>query len=383
MKSVADGKIDVGQAFKKHFDLCLACRACETACPSGVQYHPLLETAQKLIRENIRESMWVRFFKTLILRHIFPFPRRLELIFRALWLYQRSGLQKVVRVTGLLKLFSKRLDAAERFMPSIVGFSKLVNGQNGDDTTVMEKRKVGLLRGCVMDYFAPESNKATVRVLRACGCTVSIPEEQHCCGAVHMHNREHRLARECARKIIDAFEQENVPVVISNAAGCGAMLKEYGTLLSDDPDYAERAELFSAKIQDVSEFLSLTTGTLNLGTVNRTIVYDEPCHLVHGQKVSQQPRRLLQAIPGLDILPLHEAEMCCGGAGTFNITQPGLSLQILKRKMDNIRRSGAETVVTGNIGCMIQLQRGAQMSGTNLKVRHIVDILDEALGSAE
>lgn len=383
MKSIADERIDVTRTFKKHFDLCLACRGCETACPSGVVYHPLFETAQELISENAPVSLRERFFKALILRHIFPFPARLRMIFRIIWLYQRSGLQKLVRETGLLKLFSKNLDVAERFLPSIAGFSLLQSSNKDNIANFRKKRKVGFLRGCVMDYFYPESNRATLRLLKKCGCAVVIPKEQHCCGAVHLHNREHELAKECARKTIDAFENENVDFVVTNAAGCGAMMKEYGALLSDDPEYAEKAARFSEKVKDISEFLVDFIPNLHFGTVNKTVVYDDPCHLIHGQKVSQPPRLLLELVPGLDIRPLYEAEMCCGSGGTFNITQPKLSLQVLQRKMDNIKRSGADTVVTGNIGCMIQLERGAQMNGMNLHVCHIVDILDEAINNAE
>lgn len=383
IKSASDGRIDVTRTFKKHFDLCLACRGCETACPSGVVYHTLLETAQHLISEKAPMSLRERFFKAFVLRLIFPFPARLRMIFRLIWLYQRSGLQKLVRATRLLRLFSKNIDTAERFLPSIAGFSMLQSNNKDNGANFKEKRKVGFLRGCVMDYFYPESNRATLRLLKKCGCAVIIPENQHCCGAVHLHNREHELAKDFARKTIDAFENENVDFVITNAAGCGAMMKEYGMLLSDDTEYAEKAVQFSAKVRDVSEFLVDYVPNLHFERVDKTVVYDDPCHLLHGQKISKQPRLLLESVPGLDIRPLYEAEMCCGSGGTFNITQPALSLQVLQRKMDNIKRSGADTVVTGNIGCMIQLNRGAEMNGLNLRVCHIVDILDEALNNAE
>ncbi|KPK94082.1 hypothetical protein AMJ80_05605 [bacterium SM23_31] len=383
MKSAADGRIDVTRTFKKHFDLCLACRACETACPSGVVYHPLLDTAQELISENAPVSLKERFFKALVLRYIFPFPARLRMIFRLLWMYQRSGLQKLVRTTKILRLISKNLDKAERFLPPVAGFSPLQTDIKNDNTALKDTKKVGLLRGCIMDYFYPETNRATLRLLKKCGCTVIIPEKQHCCGAVHLHNREHELAKESARKTIDAFENENVDFVITNAAGCGAVMKEYGTLLSDDPEYAGKAAQFSAKVKDISEFLVDFLPNLHFGTVNKTVVYDDPCHLLHGQKISRQPSLLLESVPGLDIRPLYEAEMCCGSGGTFNITQPELSLKVLKRKMENIKRSGADTVVTANIGCMIQLERGVEISKMNLRVCHIVDILDEALNDTE
>lgn len=383
MKSVADGTITTNQTFKKHFDLCLGCRGCETACPSGVKYHELFETAQQLIHQNIKLSLISRTIKTTVLNRIFLYPSRLRLMFRLLKMYQLSGIQKFVRSTGLLKLVSKNLDDAERFLPK---FEKNVSGEealqvNGDSSG--QEQKIGLLRGCVMDLFAPETNNATIRILNKCGYAVQTSEKQRCCGAIHLHNREAEPARLLARRMIDEFEKMDVEYIITNAAGCGSMLKEYDKLLSGDTEYSEKAARFSAKVRDISEFLAEGDTKLEFGNVNRSVVYDDPCHLIHGQKIKNQPRQLLAAVPGLEIRTLNEAEMCCGGAGTFNITQPELSKEVLKRKIDNIRHTGADTIVSANIGCIIQLKRGVQLAGMDLEVCHVVDILDESLGNAK
>ena len=383
-KLVADKRQNASSAFKKHFDLCLACRCCESACPSGVRYHEIFETAQKIIKETIPQPVVSRILSAIVLRVIFPNPKLLDICIMMLRLYQRSGFRKIIQASRLLNVFSKKLALAEMFLPQIKGIKKLqVSAQGNTAQSAEPSRKIGLLRGCVMDYFEPETNRATVRVLEMCGRTVAIPEEIHCCGAVHMHNGENMLAVDFAKKTIDAFEKEKVDTIITNAAGCGAIMKEYGSLLADDPGYSVTAAAFSKKVQDVTEFVSSEAGNLVFNPVSGTIVYDDPCHLQHGQKVTQPPRMLLSKIPDLNIRELRESDMCCGGAGTFNISQPELSLEILKRKMDAIKQSGADTVITANIGCMLQLKRGAALPGNDVKVKHIVDILDASLSGSD
>jgi len=381
MKSFAEGAMEANQVFKRHFDLCLGCRGCETACPSGVKYHSLLEEVQKVIKKNIREPLVGRLLKRIILHHIFPYPQKLRFAFTILRIYQRSGLQNFVRASKFLKLFSKKLDLSERFMPQIASSGFQISGLWNDGQGRKSSKKVGMLRGCVMDYLAPETNRSTMRLIQKCGYDVFTPESQHCCGAIHMHSGEKERAKMFARSTIDNFDRAGITAVLSNAAGCGSMMKEYGKLLSDDPRYSEKAALFSQKVKDITEFLYKCSSHFTFQTVNRSVVYDEPCHLVHGQGISNEPKQLLSSIPGLEIFKLNESEMCCGSAGTFSITQPELSTEVLKRKMENIRKSGADTVVTANIGCMIQLKRGVQMSGLDIKVEHIVDILDESIAN--
>ena len=376
MRALADGRIEPSHTVKKHINLCLACRSCETACPSGVVYHSLLETAQQLLTEKVPASFFERFVRSLLLRKIFPYKKRLRFMFRLLWLYQRSGIQKLIRAARLIKLFSKQLEMAERFLPRIVNFCQIRSSRALKDS---QKPVAGLLRGCITDYFAPEINRATLNLIEACGYSVFIPDAQHCCGAVHLHNQEFSLARNCARSIITIFEMEPVDYIITNTAGCGAMMKEYKNLLADDAEYGEKAKQFSAKVRDITEFLVDYKEKLPLRALEKCIVYDDPCHLIHGQKIQTQPRELLSAVPGLTIRHLVEADICCGSGGTFNVTQPELSLQVLKRKMNYIRQSRADIVVTANIGCIIQLKRGTELEKMPLEVSHIVNILDEAL----
>ena len=378
-KLVADGRQDVGDAFKKHFDLCLACRCCETACPSGVQYHEIFDTAQKLIQKDMPTPLFTRIAQNIILNHIYPHPGRLDFIFSLLKFYQRSGLQKLIRVTRILRLFSKKIALTESFMPDILGFRKLSESDNGMIDKKTGNKKVGFLRGCVMDYIEPESNRNTVQIINTCGYHVVIPEEIHCCGAVHMHNGKTDVASQFAKGVIDAFERAQVDTILVNAAGCGAMMKEYAALLANDPEYSGKSAAFSKKVLDISEFLDAESKKLTFHPVQKTLVYDDPCHLLHGQKISKQPQNILSAIPGIQLKPLHESAMCCGSAGTFNITQPELSLKVLQRKMKNIAKSGADTVVTANIGCMIQLKRGSELLDKKIDVKHIVDIIHESL----
>ncbi|MFC1513763.1 (Fe-S)-binding protein [candidate division KSB1 bacterium] len=378
MRSVEDGRIDVNSSFIKHIDLCLACRACETSCPSGVIYHPLHENSQKLIAEKTGSSFLIRILKKIILVNTFPNPGLLKVLFGLLKIYQISGLQNFVRGTRFLKLFSRNLYNAELSLPKIAG-NKLLNINDLEKGEVRQKKVLGFLRGCVMDYFYPGTNINTIKILTNLGFKIVIPEEQHCCGAVHLHNKEFELAKVQARNTIDAFEKAEVDYVISNAAGCGTMMKEYGDLLKDDKEYSTKATAFSRKVKDISEFLAEHISLLEFVEVNRDIVFDDPCHLLHGQKISREPRQLLEAIPGLNILPLKENDMCCGSAGTYNLAQPEMSQRILNRKMENIKKAKASSIVTANIGCMIQLKKGIEQNGEKIEVVHIVDILSESL----
>lgn len=334
----------------------------------------MLETMQAGIRENVEGSAWIETIREIVLREIFPNSERLKRAMGLLWFYQRSGLQKLIRKSGILKHFPDSLDQSEAILPEIKGLDQLKNSVYSGNGEI---EKVGFLRGCVMDYFYPDTNRATINVLEKVGYTAEIPEDQGCCGAVHLHNGEHEIAKNLARKNIDAFEDHKV--VISNAAGCGASMKEYCNLLADDNKYAERASKFSEKVLDISEFLHGKIDLSSMKDIELKAVFDIPCHLIHGQNVSSQPEELLKSIPGLDLKPLQESHICCGSGGTFNITQPEMSLEVLERKMNNIRKTGAEAAVTANIGCMIQLSRGSEIFGPDIKIYHIIDLLDIAL----
>jgi len=379
MRAVTEGRLEINDSIKEHVDLCLGCRGCETACPSGVVYHPLLETAQAQIRTGIKESALSGFIRNVLLHDIFPDPETLRKIFVLLRFYQKSGLQFLVRKTGILGKISKKLELTERFLPPVKAIPDFAGYDHNETAKSGDLRRVGYLRGCMMDYFYPETNEATLRVIEKCGCTPVMPKEVHCCGAVHMHNGDRETAKQFARKTIDAYLGSGVDLVLTNAAGCGAMMKEYDSLLADDEKYAEKAVKFSSIVRDISEFVCEKIDSFMFNRVEASIVYDDPCHLIHAQKITEEPRRLLKRIPGLEILPLNEAEMCCGSAGTYNITQPEMSVKVLQRKMDNIIRSGAGAVVTGNIGCMIQLNRGVEMTGCDIDVYHTMDLVGRSL----
>ena len=418
MQAVAEGRMEISPEFVDHMYCCLGCRACETACPSGVQFGKLIEAAREQIqlevahtpilserkqevieapgneefpadhyldRRNVLESLTER-----VLRHFFfdlmlPSRTFTSLVFAALKVYQRSGLQTLIHRTGLLDVVNAlptplqgQLKTPEELMPSASG--ELLPPLLPEVTPALtEKRyRVGFISGCIMDQIYRDINEATIRVLTANGCEVITPPMQQCCGALHVHAGEANRGRQLARHNIDVFEPYNCDAIIINSAGCGSNLKEYGHLLRDDPEYASRAIAFSSKVKDISEFLTSIELNREMGPVNRTITYHDACHLFHGQKVKQQPRELLGAIPGLTIVNLKESDWCCGSAGIYNITNQVMASQLLERKMNNIIATGANVVVTGNPGCMMQITLGAKQKGLDLVVMHPIQLLDES-----
>ena len=375
VKAAADGRIELNDRFKEHLYLCLLCRACETACPSGVQYGRIAETARAVIGPP--GSKLTRAILNLAFTRLLPFPGRLRFLFNLLRLYQRTGLQRLVQ--PLLPDKIREMDAMlpaipqERFLPNAQALS-----------AIGERRaRVAVLNGCVMPLLFGDVNQATVRVLRRNGCEMVFPEGQICCGALNTHNGETTAAKEMARRNIDAFLNAPVDTIIVNAAGCGAAMKEYGHLLKDDPAYAEKAKRFSSLVMDAGEFLAGIGLVGKLGTLKITVTYQDPCHLAHGQRVRSQPRQLLQAIPGLELVEMNGSDRCCGSAGIYNITHGEMSQQLLKEKMAAIAGTHCEAVVAPNPGCMLQLRYGAQKYGPNVKVYHLLDLLDRAYTAAE
>jgi glycolate oxidase iron-sulfur subunit len=292
-------------------------------------------------------------------------------------MYQRFGLRSALR-----KLLPERLREIEGLLPQMP--PRFFTPTSALSPAVGEERaRVGMLSGCVMSILFPEVNEATVRVLRRNGCAVLVPNSQICCGALNIHSGETATARVMARKNIDVFLNAGVSSVIVNAAGCGAAMKEYGHLLRDDPDYAEKARRFSLMVQDVSEFLVAIGPVAIPGTVEMKVTYQDPCHLAHGQRVRAQPRSLLAAIPGVRLIEMDAADRCCGSAGIYNLLQPEMSQELLREKMAAIAQTSAEAVVAPNPGCMLQLRYGAERYGPNVKILHLVDLLDQAYGPAE
>jgi len=378
MRAYADGRIELTDHFETHMGLCLDCRACETACPAGVQYGSLVEAARAEIVEKRPRSFFNRLLRYLVFEQLLPSRIRLSVVFLPLRLYQALGIQKLVRMLGLPRLLPSRLRDMEAMMPVMPNRSL-----KGEMRAFMPARgkanhRVALVTGCVMNEMFTHVNVATVRVLNENGCDVVIPGNQTCCGALQVHSGERYAAGKLARRNIDVFEEAEVDAVIINAAGCGAQLKEYGDLLEGDPDYRDRARDFTGKVKDVHEFLAGISVNEEMGTVSARVAYHDACHLAHGQGVREQPRDLLSLIPGLELVELEESDWCCGSAGIYNLTHPDMADRLLARKMDHVRQAEPDVVATGNPGCILQIQHGVRRDGRDIEVLHPVELLDRA-----
>ncbi len=385
MRNVAEGRLDVTEAFGDEMYFCLGCLACETACPAGVDYTRMFEEARADIERagilNTEKRNWIR---SVMLRGVFTRPWLLRLIGRVLRIYQASGMETLVRKLGLLRLLPKNLRKLEPLMPRVErDFSDTLIAEVETPKDVARQR-VGMLTGCVQDLTYSSVNRDTVDVLLANGCEVVTPRMQHCCGSLHGHNGEVDTARDMARRNIDAMEKsagsiDDLDAIITNAGGCGSHLKHYDHLLHGDPLYAARAVKWSAKVKDIHEFL-MTIGPVKPSSsgTEQTVTYHESCHLCHGQKITKQPRELLKLIPGLKLVELPESSWCCGSAGVYNITQPEMSAKLLDRKMANIVKTGAKCVANGNPGCSVQLEAGVRAAGSDVEIVHPITLLARA-----
>ncbi len=375
INAVEEGRIAPDSpTFEKHMSLCLECRACETACPSGVQFSIMMNDARAMIRDGKKHGALERFFRNLVFRWVLPGRVALHVSFRLLRFYQRSGIQSLIRGLRILKLFPRRVAEMESLLPSVPPsprYSDMADTASGEHT-------VSLFDGCIMPELFGPVHEATVRVLQRNDIAVSKPRAQTCCGALHLHDGERELAKELARRNIDAFEKCGSESVIVNAAGCGAMLKEYGHLLKDDPEFADRAVRFSRSVRDVSEFLSTVELKGQMGSIDKTVAYDDPCHLLHGQGIKAAPRDLLGRIPGLRLVVLANADRCCGSAGIYNITHPEMSASILEEKLRDIVQADAELVASGNPGCLLQINMGLRSKKSRIRAVHPVELLDQA-----
>ena len=366
MRAAAEGRIELTPGVARHLDLCLGCRACETACPSGVPFGHLLEAARgQLERRGVRAPETDRATLEFVLRW-FPQPRRLAPMFRAVRLYQRSGLQSLVRSLGILAPF-KKLATMEALLPPLPapdGVPELVPAKG------KPRGRVGLLTGCVQRFFYPDVNRDTARLLSAAGYDVVAPRAQECCGALHLHAGRLDDFRTMAARGVAAWR--SVDMVVVNAAGCGSALKEYGHWLGD-----AAAETFSRKVRDISEVLA--ESDLPLGTIEATVTYHDACHLAHGQRIRSQPRDLLKRIPGLRLVELRESDLCCGSAGVYNLLEPGIADELGRRKVECIRATGASIVTAGNPGCLMQIARHCRAEGLDVEIAHPVSLLARAL----
>lgn len=377
MNQVAAGRVGITDSYVEHIDLCLACRACETACPSGVEYGKLVEAARAQIELARPPALPARLLRRFVYGHLLVSPRLMSLAGSLVAFYQWSGLRRLVRASRVLRLFGG-LAKLERLMPPAerpfffdkIGRTFPANGER--------RHRVALLAGCMANVSFARLNEATVRVLQRNGCEVDVTAGQTCCGALHVHAGLRDLGRELARRNIDAFERGGYDAIVTNAAGCGSTLKEYGELLGHDSAYRERARAFSSRVKDITEFLAAIGLNREMGALSITATYQDSCHLAHGQRVRLQPRQLLEAVPGLKFRELPLSDLCCGSAGVYNVQHTDMSMSLLEKKMQMAAATGADTIVTANPGCMLQLRAGAELFGRGQRVMHVVEVLDEA-----
>jgi glycolate oxidase iron-sulfur subunit len=376
MSLVDQGRLELGETFVTHIDRCLNCRACETACPSGVEYGKILELARAQIEQKYRRPLASRIARDVVYRRLLPYPQRIALAARLLKLYQRSGIAAIARGTGILRLLG--LHEREQLLPKIE--SDFFFGELGKTFPARGPRRarVALFAGCVAQVTFSELNRATIRVLQANGCEVVIPSAQVCCGALAAHAGVRDVARSLARINQTAFLAEEYDAIISNAAGCGSTLKEYTHLFAGEDEAQALAEKFAAKVRDVSEFLAELGLVAPLRAIPLRVTYQDSCHLCHGQKVREAPRKLIRAVPGLELVEMQLSEQCCGSAGVYNVTETKASLDLLALKMDYARQTKAQAIVTANPGCILQLRAGVAMHRTGQEVLHVVELLDRA-----
>jgi glycolate oxidase iron-sulfur subunit len=377
MAQVASGAAEISPSYIEHIDLCLACRGCETACPSGVQYGRLVEAARAEIETTIRRPWATRLLRDIVFRKLLPSRFNLGLVGAVLYLYQSSGLKKVIRTLGLLP---PRLQEMESLAPEIETpfffryYGSVLPAEHS------QRYRVAFLGGCIANISFARLNEATVRVLRKNGCEVSTPAAQGCCGALHVHAGLREEARVLARRNIDALLDGKYDAIITNAGGCGSTLKEYGELLEHDGEYSEKAARFSALVKDVSEFLGSIELNPNLRGAPMIATYQDSCHLAHGQKIRSAPRKLLASVPGLELREMQLSDLCCGSAGIYNVVHTEMAMALLEKKMASVNGTGADVIVTANPGCMLQLAAGVKKFGRGQRVAHVVEILDDAYG---
>ncbi len=371
------GRLPLEGAMQLHLDRCLDCRACETACPSGVEYGKILEAARAELESQRPRPAWVRWLRRHAFGQVMPSPGWLRFYARWLWLYQRSGMQSLARASGLLR--SLGLAGAESLAPAISNRFFYSAWGRPFPAFGSQRAQVGMLAGCIQNVAFAGMNRATLRVLQHNGCAVTIPAAQTCCGALHVHAGRRDEARRLARQNIAAFEALPCDAIISNSAGCGAALKEYPELLAGDPAWQARAAAFAARLRDVTEFLAeLGLRPEGLQPLALTVTYQDPCHLAHGQGIRAAPRQLLEAIPQLRLRELPRSDQCCGSAGIYNLLQPGIAGRLLDDRMEAFDSTGADLLVTANPGCMLQLQAGLRRHRRNARVLHVVELLDQA-----
>lgn len=374
MRALHEGRLPLAAGVVRHIDLCLGCRACEAACPSGVPYGALLEATREHIEKHHRRSLGQTWLRRVAIERVFPYPRRFKLALRA---------ARLARALGAGQWLPKAARDALALLPAHVARARELP-ELSPATSVPRRGRVGFMRGCVAGVLCAETNAATVALLNRAGFDVLTPRSQACCGALHAHAGRLTRARACARRNLVAFDAESLDAIVVNAAGCGSTLKEYGHLLAGDSGQAARAQRFAAKVQDLSEWLLAQPGFVDaLRNAQRAdsgrgarVTFHDACHLAHAQGVTRAPRELLRAVVGESFVELPESDLCCGSAGSYNLTEPVMAARLQRRKVENILRTGADVVVTTNPGCLLQIEAGLRAAGAeHVRVRHLADVL--------
>lgn len=381
MRSVVDGRLELTGKVQEHLDLCLDCRSCETACPSGVQYGRLIEpfrASQRTAEAATGLAKNKDWFHRFILYGLFPYPARMRLALAPMALMQALGIDRFLENSGIMKLLPERLRRMQRFLPRLVpGGPPLPEFLPAIGP---RRARVALFTGCVADAVFRHVHWATARVLQQNGCDVVVPRGQVCCGAIHYHSGADAPAMERARQNAKAFDAAGVDAVIVNVAGCGSMLKDYGHIAHElepqNEDLHNRLSQCATMMKDVSEFLADLGIIPPTGEIKLRAVYQDACHLVHAQRIREQPRDLLAKIPGLELIPIAEPEICCGAAGSYNLTEPEMSDRLAKRKLDNILAANPQAVISGNVGCSMQIQAALRQANRNIWVAHPMELLD-------
>ena len=387
MKGLADGTVDASDSVVKHLDLCVGCQACETACPSGVVYHELINETREHLVARRKVGLVGRLVSAMFV-HVFPSPRRLKLALLPARILQKLGLWRLLTSPAVTRLLPAQLEKMRQMLPptgplwetALAPSYPATANRKADGSA---KATVGYFAGCVGNVLYQQVNRQAIALLQHAGCDVLVPPTQACCGAIHHHNQRTEKARRLLRRNIDVFTPQGadgtkVDYVVNAIAGCGAALREAGHMLRDDPKYADRATDFAGKVRDISEVLVELQPNPPSHKVERTVTYHHACHLAHAQKVTAPPLELLGWIEGLTVAPLTEADMCCGAGGTYNLSQPEMARQLAERKIDCIQETGAQVCVTGNIGCAMQIQSEADRLGVPLQVAHPVALLHAA-----
>jgi glycolate oxidase iron-sulfur subunit len=402
VKMAAEGKIDLQKDLSEPIDLCLGCRACEIACPVDVPYGQIYEAAKQVIAEDksekqkpdsvteeTRDQQLTKHktnikdrFENIIFNHVFPYPKRLRILGNLVWLYQKSGVNRLVRKTKIINKFSKPMAQFEKVLPSLESPSKRHNPGTTIPPVGEKKARVALFSGCIMDAMMYRLNRFTIELLRLVGCEIIIPPAQNCCGALHAHQGRGEKAKALAKANIEAFEQSGADYYINNAGGCGAMLIEYDHLLKEDNEWYERAKDFVGKSKDITEILVQNGPLPYKKEWNGMITYQESCHLKNVQGVSAQPRQLLNAIPGATFVEMEGGDRCCASGGIYNLLHFDESMKILDDKMEKAEKTEATTIVTTNPGCLLQMKLGIerQMCSDKIKSLHLVEVLADVCG---